>query len=152
MPLRMHTTLKGASGIMSIVRNRNGHLYFLHFLLICASPIVSPKPAFAQTTDSSEPTSSGGAVGFRYVTTARSGLGPSATANHAIRNLRRSAPRTMPQRHWPRSGWHLGQSIAYSAERCHLACAVRSRHRSCAPLRRTSTAESWDRQEQDRRE
>jgi len=38
---------------MSIVRNRNGHLYFLHFLLICAVPIYGSKPVFAQTTDSS---------------------------------------------------------------------------------------------------
>jgi membrane-associated phospholipid phosphatase len=38
---------------MSIVRNRNGHLYFLYFLLICAVPIYGSKPVFAQTTDSS---------------------------------------------------------------------------------------------------
>jgi len=38
---------------MSIVRNRNGHLYFLYFLLICAAPIYGSKPALPQTTDSS---------------------------------------------------------------------------------------------------
>src|SRR5882762_3203529 len=43
----MHTT---SPRIMSIVRNRNGHRYFLHFLLICAAPIYGPRPAFAQTT------------------------------------------------------------------------------------------------------
>ncbi len=36
---------------MWIVRNRNGHLYFLHFLLICAAPIYGPKSTFAQTTE-----------------------------------------------------------------------------------------------------
>ncbi len=35
---------------MSIVRNRNGHRYFLHFLLICAALIYGSRPAFAQTT------------------------------------------------------------------------------------------------------
>jgi membrane-associated phospholipid phosphatase len=53
MQLRIQTTLKGASRIMSIVRNRNGHLYCLHFLLICVALIYCPRPAFAQTTDSS---------------------------------------------------------------------------------------------------
>jgi len=46
----MQTTLKGAPRIMSIVRNRNGHRYFLHFLLICAALIYGSRPAFAQTT------------------------------------------------------------------------------------------------------
>src|SRR5260370_29615923 len=36
---------------MSIVRNGNGHLYFLHFLLICAAPIYGSRPAFAQTIE-----------------------------------------------------------------------------------------------------
>src|SRR5229473_8054289 len=53
MQLRIQTTLKGASGIMWIVRNRNGHLYFLYFLLICAAPIYGSTQALAQTTDSS---------------------------------------------------------------------------------------------------
>ena len=38
---------------MWIVRNRNGHLYFLYFLLICAAPIYGSTQALAQTTDSS---------------------------------------------------------------------------------------------------
>src|SRR5260370_9555177 len=47
----MRTTLKGASRIMSIVRNRTGHLYFLHFLLVCAAPIYGPKSSFVRTTE-----------------------------------------------------------------------------------------------------
>src|SRR5712671_6106189 len=51
--MRMHTTFKGASEIMSIVRNRNAVLYFAHSLLICAALICGPRPVCGQTTDSS---------------------------------------------------------------------------------------------------
>jgi membrane-associated phospholipid phosphatase len=49
----MHTTFKGASEIMSIVRNRNAVRYFAHSLLICAALIYGARPVFGQTTDSS---------------------------------------------------------------------------------------------------
>lgn len=38
---------------MSIVRNRNALQYFVQSLFICAALIYAPRPAFAQTTDSS---------------------------------------------------------------------------------------------------
>jgi hypothetical protein len=49
----MHTTFKGASEIMSIVRNRNAVLYFATSLLVCIALICGSAPAFAQTTESS---------------------------------------------------------------------------------------------------
>src|SRR5260370_42512908 len=49
----MHPSLKGASKIMSIARITNIFPRFALFVLICAVPIYSPRPAFAQTTDSS---------------------------------------------------------------------------------------------------
>jgi membrane-associated phospholipid phosphatase len=49
----MHTTSKGASNIMSIVRNRNALQYFVYSFLICVALIYGPRQAFAQTTDSS---------------------------------------------------------------------------------------------------
>src|SRR5713226_8277893 len=51
--MRIHATLKGASNMISIVRNRNALQYFVHSLLICAALIYGPRQAFAQTTDSS---------------------------------------------------------------------------------------------------
>lgn len=39
---------------MSIVRNRKALQHFVHSLLICAGLIVGPRPAFAQTTGSSD--------------------------------------------------------------------------------------------------
>src|SRR5216683_7121094 len=51
--MRIHETLKGASNMISIVRNRNALQYFVHSLLICAALIYGPRQAFAQTTDSS---------------------------------------------------------------------------------------------------
>jgi membrane-associated phospholipid phosphatase len=50
----MHTTSKGVSNIMSIVRERNALRYFLHSLLICAALIYGPRPLFGQTADSSD--------------------------------------------------------------------------------------------------
>src|SRR2546428_6857486 len=52
--MRMHTTSKGASNIMPIVRERNAFRYFLHSLLICAALIYGPRPLFGQTADSSD--------------------------------------------------------------------------------------------------
>ena len=52
--MRMHTTSKEASNIMSIVRERNAFRYFLHSLLICAALIYGPRPLFGQTADSSD--------------------------------------------------------------------------------------------------
>jgi membrane-associated phospholipid phosphatase len=51
--MKIHTTLKGASNIMSIVRNRNALQYFVHSLLVCAALIYGPLSALAQTTGSS---------------------------------------------------------------------------------------------------
>jgi hypothetical protein len=51
--MRMHTTSKGASNIMSIVRERKALRYFLHSLLISAALIYGPGPLFGQTADSS---------------------------------------------------------------------------------------------------
>jgi hypothetical protein len=50
----MHTTSKGASNIMSSVRERNALRYFLYALLICAALIYGPRPLFGQTADSSD--------------------------------------------------------------------------------------------------
>jgi membrane-associated phospholipid phosphatase len=50
----MHTTSKGASNIMPIVRERNALRYFLHSLLICAALIYGPRPLFGQTAESSD--------------------------------------------------------------------------------------------------
>jgi membrane-associated phospholipid phosphatase len=50
----MHTTSKGASNIMPIVRERNALRYFLHSLLVCAALIYGPRPLFGQTADSSD--------------------------------------------------------------------------------------------------
>ena len=52
--MRMHTTSKGASNTMSIVRERNALRYFVHSLLICAALIYGPRPLFGQTADSSD--------------------------------------------------------------------------------------------------
>jgi membrane-associated phospholipid phosphatase len=50
----MHTTSKGVSNIMPIVRERKAFRYFLHSLLICAALIYGPRPLFGQTADSSD--------------------------------------------------------------------------------------------------
>jgi membrane-associated phospholipid phosphatase len=49
----MHMPSKGASTVMSIVRDRNAFRYFVHSLLICAALIYGPRPLFGQTADSS---------------------------------------------------------------------------------------------------
>jgi hypothetical protein len=46
-------SLKGASKIMSIARIKNAVPFFAHSLLICTALVCCPRPAFAQTTDSS---------------------------------------------------------------------------------------------------
>ncbi len=51
--MRLHMTSKGASNVMSIVRDRNAFPYFVHSLLICAALIYGPRPLFGQTADSS---------------------------------------------------------------------------------------------------
>src|SRR5258708_17635727 len=52
--LRMHASLKGHPRIMSIARIRNVVGSFSYCLLICVSLICAPRPAFAQTTESSD--------------------------------------------------------------------------------------------------
>ncbi len=51
--MRMHTTSKGASNVMSIGRERNAFRYFVHSVLMCAALIYCPGPLFGQTADSS---------------------------------------------------------------------------------------------------
>src|SRR5712664_246575 len=52
--LRMHASLKGHPRIMSIARIRNVVGSFSYCLLICVCLICAPRPAFAQTTESSD--------------------------------------------------------------------------------------------------
>jgi len=142
----MQTTLKGVSRIMSIVRNRSGHLYCLHFLLICAASIYCPKSAFAQTTDASS----------QQAQEAQTVSGASSSSDQASEN--QQEPSTQPAICGVK---HLGQClkdighdqagiwtspITSSAQRCHLAFAICRSHWSCDALRRASTAESWHRQ------
>ncbi len=51
--MRMDRTSKGASNIVSIVRDRNAFRYFVHSLLVCAALIYGPRPLFGQTIDPS---------------------------------------------------------------------------------------------------
>src|ERR1700722_5426842 len=52
--MRMQMTSKGASNVMSIVRDRNAFRYFVHSLLMSAALIYGPRPLFGQTADSSD--------------------------------------------------------------------------------------------------
>src|SRR6266404_3133424 len=115
---------------MSIARNTNVFPRLAPFLLICATLIYGPRPAFAQTTESSGEQAQG----------AQSVSGATPSSDQASEAQQQ------------RSTYSAICGIAHLTQRRVLAGAVCRRHRSCAPLRRTSTAESWDRQEQDRHE
>src|SRR5438445_5411823 len=72
--LRTHVSLRGASKIMRIARIRNAVPSFSYYLLICAVLICGPRPAFGQTTESSE----------EQASETRSVSGTSQSPDHAL--------------------------------------------------------------------
>lgn len=133
---------------MLIVRNRSALYYFAHFLLICAALIYGPRPAFAQTTDSSGEQASAAETPSDTSQSPDQVPGnqqqsPTQSVTCGVKHLGQCLKDighdqagiwTSPLRVSPRDGFWL---VPFAAGG------------SCASLRRTSTAKSWNRQEQD---